>query len=646
MKIPLVGQSYALRSPAAAAQQSMNVFPQFIDDPNEQGKNKGILVGAPGWHLMGNVDSLAGTTGSQFRGFLSGGGRCFAVTDSNPSSILWEIALGSYVGGNPSTGIASIVSHFTLAGSTPDGKPGQLLGNGNQLGIVKNGFFYIDNGAGPVIARFLLSGTVNVVSSGTGTATVTWVSGDQFPNIMTAGTFITINGINYDISVYTSTTSLTLAEDPGNQTGALFTAPYGDQVTAVTGTYLDGYFIVQRPVGQYQISGSATSTGRTLTWLSGSFLDELAVGQVITFNGLPWTVDTVDSATSITLTGAPGNMTQLFSAFVGPDLGRQINISALNNGIFWDPLDFATKEGYPDHLAAILADHEQLYLFGTESMEVWQNTGNALFPLQRIPGAMAKEGCPAPYSVVAMGEKVFFIGGSPRGGPVAYRIDGFTPVRISTHAEEQAWSSGLGAISAAVAYAEVHDGHQFLVINFPNQLNTYVYDETASQMAGRPMWHQRATLTNALTPYVPRFHTFVPEWGPSGMHVVGDFGSGNFYEVNLNYFDDAGTNKEWIRILPHLYAGGKLQFFGRMTLEMETGQANIQPFVTRFYSDDRGNSFTNPITVSAGALGQLSLRVFWSANGSSRDRVFYLTSTGQYRVCLIDLDLEIEEGLS
>lgn len=140
MKIPLVGQSYALRSPAAAAQQTMNVFPQFIDDPNEQGKNKGILVGCPGFHLMGNADQLAGTANNQFRGFLSGGGRLFAVTDGAVLSSLWELGLGTYVGGNPSTGGAALVSRNDLTGSTPDGKPGQMFGNGNQLGIIKNGF--------------------------------------------------------------------------------------------------------------------------------------------------------------------------------------------------------------------------------------------------------------------------------------------------------------------------------------------------------------------------------------------------------------------------------------------------------------------------------------------------------------------------
>lgn len=656
MKIPLVGESYTLRSPAAACQQTLNLIPQFIDDPNEKAKNFGILVGAPGYHQMGDINVLASTSGEVLKGFFSGGGRLFAVTDNvgAETTTLWEIGIGSYVGGNPSTGAATIVSQNAfqnLAGWLPDEKPAQMFGNGNQLGIVKNGYFFIDNGSGPIQARFLVSGTVNVAPNGSGGSTVTWVSGDEFPSAMSGG-FITIDGTAYAVTSYSATTIDTL-EDAGTQTGAAYTAPYGDFVTAVTGAYLDGYFIVQRPIGQASINGVATLVTSALTWVSGDFFDALVPGNPITFNGGSRVIDTVTSSTTATLTTAPGNATGAFTAMVGADLGRQFNISLPEDGTSWDPLDFAMKEGYPDHLSSILADHEQLYLMGEESMEVWQDTGNALFPFQRIPGAMSKEGSIATYAPTAAAEKVFYIGGSPRGTPVAYRLDGFTPTRISTHAEEAAWSSGIDFPSEAICYAEVHDGHQFWVINFQGALGTWVYDETASEQAGTPIWEQRAAWNgSAFTIYPLRFHTFVPEWGTAGIHVSGDFASGKLFEPNLNYYDDNGASQQWSRTLPHLYAQGKLQFFGRMTLEMDTGSTTstmLQPSVNRLYSDDRGNTFGNsvpPLTGGSGVNGAASQRVFWPSNGSSRDRVFRFTgnNNGNSRTCLIDVDLEIEVG--
>lgn len=662
MKIPLVGESYTLRSPAAGCQQTLNLIPQFIDDPNGQAKNKGILVGLPGYHPMGNLDTLSSSpTGDEFCGLFSGGGNCYAVTFNSSTGLktLWQIGLGSYVGGNPSSGSATVVSKHTInypTGYTPTGAPAQMFGNGNQLLIVTDGLCWIDNGSGPLTVRFLISGTVNTAPSGGG-STVSWVSGDEFSQVMDGGfagtNYITIDGTNYTIDAWISPTSLTLVENAGTQTGALFQSPAGDFVTAVTGAYLDGYFVVQRPIGLYQIAGLATSTGTTLTWASGDFFEDLQVGQTITFNSTNYIVDTIVSSTVITLTTSAGSANAGFSAFVGVDLGRQFNLSYPDDGTSWDPLDFATKEGYPDHLVSILADHEQLYLLGEESLEIWQDTGNALFPFQRISGAMAKEGSVATYGAVAMNEKVFYIGDSERGTPVAYALNGFTPVRISTHAVEAAWASGIDTPSLAIAYAEAYDGHQNWVINFQGALGTWVYDDTATQLSGSPVWHQRAAWTGtAFANYVPRFHTFLPEWGPAGMHVVGDFASANFFEQSLNYYDDDGGTQQWNRIVPALYAGGKRQFFGRMTLEMDTGSttsATVQPAVLRSYSDDRGNTFGNslpPIQGGSGVMGAFSQRVVWPANGSSYDRVFEFTgnNNGDSRTCLIDLELEVEIG--
>jgi hypothetical protein len=701
----------------------MNLIPQFIDDPNEEGKNKGILVGVPGYHLAGTLAGVA------IRGLWSGGGRLFAVgcPVGGGVSSLYELGVGDYVGGNPSTGAGTSTAGQTLGSVQDDNNPAQMFGNGNQLLIVKNGFAWIDQGAGPAQCRFLISGTANTVYNvGPNTTTVTWVSGDYFPPLMFGG-YITINGTNYAVSVYTSTTSLTVSGNAGTSTSpAGFYAPYGDPVTAVTGAYLDSYFIVQRPAGQLR-GTVGTSSSTTVTSLNGDNFSRLVPNQQIIIDGVPYTVATIDSSTSLTLTGAtsgsgnvsysaivqtlsgtvmvngalvgwlggsqfdevvPGQQITIFglnytvdqvfsattlavtvnifapavspsgpyafTAAVGTDLGGHWNISAPGDGGTWDPLDFATKESDPSYLQSIAADHEQLYLMGTGggNSEIWQNTGDPTFPFQRITGAAARLGSVARYSPAAVGGKMFLLAETSGGGPVAYRLDGFTPVRVSTHAEEQAWSSGVDTPSGAIAYGEVHDGHQFWVINFPGALHTWVYDETASQQAGTPIWHQRAKWSgSSFTSYEPVFHVFVPEWGRAGMHIVAGSGGGNWYELNLNYFDDSGADKCWVRILPHLYAAGNWQFHGRMTLEMETGTASslvTQPTITRDYSADRGHTFINPsspITGGAGVDGAYSQRVFWGGTSASRDRVWRLSGTGQYQTTLIDLDVEVEAGV-
>lgn len=674
MKIPFVGGAYMMRSPAAGAAQTINLMTQFMEDPMNPGKNHAILVGTPGYHVMGNFDSLIVPAGSSDRitgvwatgGTRPGGsqpGRLFVVADHlGGGSLMAEFERGTYSHGPVfSSGSIAYVSgsKFALPGSVADQKPAQLFGNGNQLMIVKNGYTYIDNGTGPIQQRFLISGTVNTTSTGTGTSNCVWVSGDQFPAAMNAaGTYITINGVNYLITTYTDSTHLVLTEDAGNQTGASYRAPYGDFVTAVTGGYLDGYFIVQRPIGQYTIAGTATSATRDLTWVAGDFFDQITVGQTITFNASQFVVDTIVSPTHITLTTSAGVATASYTALVGADTGRQFNISHVDDGLSWDPLDFALKEANSDYLQSILTDHEQLYLLGTQTVEVWQNTGSSLFPFQRVPGAMIRKGSVARYAPAAINEKIHFVDGSPNGGPVAYRLDGFTPVRISTHAVEQFWagngSGGFFNASQLTGWAETHDGHQMWVLNLLDGSGlAWVYDATASDQAGTPIWHQRASYgSGVFGVYLPTCHTFVPEWGPgaggeSGMHVVGNNLGANLFEQAMDIIDDNGNDRGVQRVCPNIYAGGKQQVFGRMTLEMETGSAfsGGQPPITRDYSDDRGNSFVNPIsplTGGAGVPGAFAQRVFWPGSSTSRDRMYRFTLTGQQRFALFDLDVEYE----
>jgi hypothetical protein len=637
MKIPLVGPSFALRSPAAAAQQTMNLIPQLMDDPTEGFKNKGILVGAPGYHL-------AGTVTGNIRGIWAGGGTVYVVGGNT----LYQIAQGSYVGGNPNVGSVTIANSWVLPNAS-DGKPVQMFGNGDQLLIVANGYAYIDNGNGPINCQFTNSGYINI--NGTD---VQFVSGDDFSTIPDGAT-IWIDGTAYTVSTVNSPTDLTLSATAGVQQGAYWQAFTGANVTALTGAYIDGYFVVQRPSG-YPFQGVCTTFGSGIaSWVSGPTFNNLSLGDGIAINGVGYTVAAIFSSHSITVTPNPGSQITVAFGF-GQDTGRQFNISAPDDGESWDPLDFASKEGYPDYLQSVFADREQLYLVGVESEEVWQDTGNALFPFQRMPGAAAREGSYCRYAVASLGGKVYYVGASPHGQPVAYRLDGFTPVRVSDAAVEAAFALEQN-MATCMGFDYAEDGHQFWVLNFSDKC--WVYDATESAKAGYAMWHQRAKWTGtAFAGYEPAMHVYVPEWVgsatgayASGMHLVCSLSSPNIYEMNLAYFDDNGSTQQWNRILPHLYEEAKRLFFGRMTLEMETGTATgaSQPTVSRSYSDDRGHTFGNalaPIMGGAGVNGAFTQRVVWPSNGASFDRVFQYTGNnlGNARTCLIDLELDIEVG--
>ena len=98
-----------------------------------------------------------------------------------------------------------------------------------------------------------------------------------------------------------------------------------------------------------------------------------------------------------------GTVTYLDGYFVFNEPNSQkIWVTTLYDGAQIDPLDFASAEGSPDGVVGVLADHRQLWVFGTNSVEVWYDSGNPDFPLSRIDGAYNELGCVAPYSIAKM----------------------------------------------------------------------------------------------------------------------------------------------------------------------------------------------------------------------------------------------------
>ena len=149
---------------------------------------------------------------------------------------------------------------------------------------------------------------------------------------------IWIDGTAYTVSTVNSPTDLTLSATAGVQQGAYWQAFTGANVTALTGAYIDGYFVVQRPSG-YPFQGVCTTFGSGIaSWVSGPTFNNLSLGDGIAINGVGYTVAAIFSSHSITVTPNPGSQITVAFGF-GQDTGRQFNISAPDDGESWDPLD-------------------------------------------------------------------------------------------------------------------------------------------------------------------------------------------------------------------------------------------------------------------------------------------------------------------
>ena len=251
-----------------------------------------------------------------------------------------------------------------------------------------------------------------------------------------------------------------------------------------------------------------------------------------------------------------------YFVFNEPD-SQKFWVTSLLDGTSVDPLDFASAEGYPDNVIALIVDHREIFLFGTTSVEVWYDAGTPDFPLARIQGAFMEVGCEAAYSVAKLDNSVFWLGSDARGRGIVYRANGYTPARISTNAVEYA-IQGYGSISDAIAYTYQQDGHPFYVLIFPSAEATWVYDVSTT------LWHERAGFEDGQFTR----HRSNCQMSYNSEIVVGDYADGRLYAFDLDVYADDDQIQKWLRSWRALATGQnnlKRTAHHSLQLDAETG---------------------------------------------------------------------------
>jgi len=249
---------------------------------------------------------------------------------------------------------------------------------------------------------------------------------------------------------------------------------------------------------------------------------------------------------------------------------QKIWVTQLLDGTSVDPLEFASAEGNPDNVVAIFVDHREVWVFGTNSTEVWYDAGLLDFPLTRIQGAFNELGCAAPYSVAKMDNQIYWLGKDARGQGIVYKAAGYIGQRVSTHAIE--WQMQEYAnISDATGYTYQQDGHSFYVLNFPSADTTWVYDVATGA------WHERASFADGDF----NRHRADNQMFFNSTTVVGDYENGKIYEFDLNVYADDGAPQKWLRSWRALPTGANnlsRTIQHSMQLDCETGVGlNLYP---------------------------------------------------------------------
>ena len=297
---------------------------------------------------------------------------------------------------------------------------------------------------------------------------------------------------------------------------------------------------------------------------------------------------------------------------------QKFYISAINDGTSWDALDFASVESSPDNLTSVISDNGNLWLFGNRSTEVYQNTGAAAFPFERIGGAVIQTGCAAAFSVQKFDNSIAWLGVDEQGRGVVWQAQGYGVKRLSTRAIERRINQATD-FTDSYAWVYQQEGSLFYVLQIRGLDSSLVYDASTGE------WHERMYLdptTNTRQLHRGSCHFFFAQ-----KNLVGDRENGNVYELRLDVYDDNGDEMVRERIAPIISDEKRLISHSSFELDMEVGVGltsgqGSDPKIMMQYSDDNGYTFSSEIWTDMGKLGNYQTRVVWRQLGSSRDRVY------------------------
>lgn len=368
--------------------------------------------------------------------------------------------------------------------------------------------------------------------------------------------------------------------------------------------------------GLYSFNGTTLTLIATLPTFTGRCTmifndnDEILVSdgaQLSYWNGV--TLATVALPVGV----LPGNLSYLNGYGIFNSIGTDVwYITGADDFSTVDPLDFATAESSPDALQTTFTDHNELWLPGKETIEIWQDVGGTDFPFQASTNSKIERGTAAPLSFAAEDNTVTFLGDDL----IVYRAQGYTPLRISSNAVEESLRKCTAAgIAAAYAFIYTTAGNKFYNLVVPNEYS-------AQYNFATNLWNETNT------------------YGFNSWNVIGSAGHHADYvmtptaicrldpDINL----DEGSTVIRLACSAPGWADGRLITMPEFFADCEVGRAalGVTPTIMLRVARD-GETFGNTRTVSLGTTGNYQTRAMWRGLGQGRKPVLELSASGDFR---------------
>lgn len=278
-----------------------------------------------------------------------------------------------------------------------------------------------------------------------------------------------------------------------------------------------------------------------------------------------------------------------------------------------DPLSFASAERLPDPITAIRVLSDEIWLIGSDSTEVWQQTGDLDAPYTRIAGRAYTDGCIDRDSVASSSYNSF---------PCLIWVTNNKEVVLAQGQPNKISNESIEEILTTATNLRAWTFRR-------NRVDFYVLT-----------FDQGTLVFNISTPSWNRWDSFGHEYFRGHLGLVdravtfaGDSENGNLYSLDQNA-EDFGTDPIICQMSGFVPWNGKQQPCHSVNIRTNVGwtPSYISPeqIIELKWSNDYGFTWSEPQQISMGGKGQYGTDVTFRSLGliERPGRLFEISFTG------------------
>lgn len=304
----------------------------------------------------------------------------------------------------------------------------------------------------------------------------------------------------------------------------------------------------------------------------------------------------------------------------------KVFLSALEDLSTYDFGTFFQRSLFPDPWQASFVDSNNLFWgIGTETFEVWQNTGTGTQPWAPLSGLVGLYGIGAPFAYALSAAGNTWLASNKEGFGQLVLTRGAAPSIVSSGpiATLMAQILRTERVTDAEMLCYQQEGHTFASVSFPSASVTLTYDITSDSWARRGRWNVNR---GAYDVWSPRTHVVA-----YGLHLVGDRTTGFLARMDPTIATELdGTGIRCQRVSPPLvnelkrFPVDRLELLMDVGLGTQAGQGQ-NPQAVLEISMDGGLTYGNQIPAGIGRAGEYRRRVYWNRLGLQTDAVARVT---------------------